>query len=70
MNVSTIKNAVDATELDDAVEIAMNEIGCEIDSSLTYEDARERFTQPTADGDVRAVEILDAAITRWHELEG
>lgn len=69
MNTLNIKNATDTVELDDALETALNEIGCEMGSSFTYEEAREWFAQNNEDGVARAVEILDAAISRWYELE-
>jgi len=68
MNVSTITNATDILELNDAVETLINETGCELDDSQTYEDSREWFAQDNANGDSRAVGILDAAIVRLHEL--
>lgn len=69
MDTVNFKNATDTVELNDALEKSLNEIGCQLDGSHTYEESREWFAQDGENGDDRAVKILDAAITRWYELE-
>jgi hypothetical protein len=66
MDLLNIKNAKDTIELDFELNKSLEEIGCNIDESSSYEESRDWFAQDNEDADDRAVKILDAAIARWH----
>ncbi len=70
-----IKIASSTIALDELVEKAAAERNCELDSGMTYKDQAEFFAEeaPKAGNGQKhieeLVEILEAADTKWHELE-
>jgi|GEM_PF-2273494 len=70
-----IKKAHSTIELDNLLEKAATERNCELDNGMTYKEQAEFFAEETPKAGngqeymEQLVEILDAADTKWYELE-
>ena len=75
ITINDIKSAATTNELDNLVEKAASERNCELDSGSTYAESAEWFRDeaPKAGNGESSMEeladIMDAAETRWNELE-
>jgi hypothetical protein len=67
--INQIPHAETTIDLDNLVERAARELGCQLDNSLSYAENADWFEQDeNRDGAPEMAKILRAAETRWFEL--